>query len=130
MIVASSSHRWLFRVTTALAVVAFAVPGMMNLFRAPHIVRDMVHLGYPLYVTTILGIWKLLGAATIALPGHQRLKEWAYAGMIFDLTGAAASRLAVGDGAASILIPLLIAGVVTASWTLRVNPISWKEASL
>lgn len=106
-------------VTTVLAAVAFLVPGIANLTHSAHIVQDMTHLGYPLYFLTILGTWKVLGALVIVIPGYPRLKEWAYAGMLFDLTGAAVSRTIAGDGIAMALVPLLIAGVVIASWALR-----------
>jgi len=48
-------------------------------------------LGYPMYFFAILGFWKVLGAIAILVPRFPRLKEWAYAGIFFDLTGAAAS---------------------------------------
>jgi hypothetical protein len=79
-------------------------------------------LGYPLYFFRILGFWKLLGAIAILVPRYPRLKEWAYAGIIFDLTGAAASNAAVGGYGAygfHILAPLIIAGITVASWALR-----------
>jgi uncharacterized membrane protein YphA (DoxX/SURF4 family) len=79
----------------------------------------MTDLGYPGYVALILGVWKLLGGVVVLAPGLPRLKEWAYAGMIFDLTGAAASHAANGDSAANIATPLIIAGIVMASWALR-----------
>ena len=50
-----------------------------------------------LYFLTIIGVWKVLGAIAILVPGFARLKEWAYAGIFFDVTGAAASHWAVGD---------------------------------
>ena len=53
-------------------------------------------LGYPMYFFAILGFWKVLGAIAILVPRFPRLKEWAYAGIFFDLTGAAASCAAVG----------------------------------
>ena len=106
-------------VTTLVAAVAFSIPGIANLAQVPHIEHDMTHLGYPRYFMTILGVWKLLGAIVILAPRLPRLKEWAYAGMIFDLTGAAASRAAMLDSAATIAIPLLIGFVVVASWALR-----------
>jgi uncharacterized membrane protein YphA (DoxX/SURF4 family) len=105
--------------TTVLTALSFSVPGLGNVVRAPHIAQDMAHLGYPPYFLAILGIWKVLGAIAVVAPRLPRLKEWAYAGMIFDLTGAAASRAAVGDGAAMVAVPLVIAGVVLASWSLR-----------
>ncbi|HWA87704.1 MAG TPA: DoxX family protein [Opitutus sp.] len=104
---------------TSVAAVAFAVPAAANLAHIPHIARDLAHLGYPPYFLTILGSWKLLAAIAVLLPRLGRLKEWAYAGMIFDLTGAAFSRAAVRDGPLMVMIPLLIAGVVIASWALR-----------
>jgi uncharacterized membrane protein YphA (DoxX/SURF4 family) len=106
-------------VATVLAALAFVVPGLGNLARAPHIIQDMAHLGYPPYFLTILGLWKVLGAVTILLPRFPRVKEWAYAGMIFDLTGAAASRASLGDGIAMVVVPLAISGAVIASWALR-----------
>jgi hypothetical protein len=115
---------WLYWVVTALVALAFVVPGVLNLARAPHIAHDMATLGYPPYFMTILGAWKLLGAVAIVLPRSPRLKEWAYAGMIFDLTGAAASRAAMGHGAAMILVPLVIAVGVGLSWALR-PPSRW-----
>jgi hypothetical protein len=106
-------------ITTGLAAVAFLVPGIANLVHSPHIVQDMAHLGYPGYFPTILGTWKVLGALAILVPGYPRLKEWAYAGMLFDLTGAVLSRLVMGDGVMMVVVPLLIAVVVMASWALR-----------
>jgi len=78
-------------------------------------------LGYPLYFVTVLGVWKVLGAIAILVPRFPRLKEWAYAGIFFDLTGAAASRVAVGGSgeAFHIAAPLIIAGFAVASWALR-----------
>jgi hypothetical protein len=105
--------------STVLSAVLFAVPGAALLAHAAHFVHDMTHLGYPDYVLPLLGAWKLLGAAVILAPRLARLKEWAYAGMIFDATGAAVSRAVLGDGPFAVVLPLFIAGVVLASWALR-----------
>lgn len=105
--------------TTALTVLVFAGSGVANLLRAEHMASDMVRLGYPAYFMTILGVWKLLGAIIMIAPGTPRLKEWAYAGMVFDLTGAAASRASVHDSIQSVLIPLALTGVVLTSRALR-----------
>jgi len=78
-------------------------------------------LGYPIYFT-ILGFWKVLGAIAILVPRYPRLKEWAYAGIFFDLTGAVASVVAVGVYGAyafHILAPLILTGITVASWALR-----------
>lgn len=107
---------WLF---TGLAALLFAVPGMALLLRVPHFTEDMAHLGYPAYFLAILGVWKLLGVAAILSPGLPRLKEWAYAGMIFDLTGAVISRSVMGFDPVMILPPLIGIAIVCLSWRLR-----------
>jgi len=79
-------------------------------------------LGYPMYFFGILGLWKVLGAIAILVPGYPRLKEWAYAGIFFDLTGAAVSCAAVGGYGAygfHVIAPLIITGLTVASWALR-----------
>jgi hypothetical protein len=79
-------------------------------------------LGYPLYFFAILGFWKVLGAIAILAPRFPRLKEWAYAGIFFDLTGAAASCAAVGGYGAygfHVIAPLILTGFTMASWALR-----------
>ena len=83
--------------------------------------EDLSHLGYPQYFPTILGTWKILGALAILSPGLPRLKEWAYAGMIFDLSGAALSHLIAGDTAIKPFVPCLVICIVIASWMLRTN---------
>ncbi|HET9930494.1 MAG TPA: DoxX family protein [Polyangiaceae bacterium] len=104
---------------TALVALAFGFGGIMDLLRPPQMVEQMAHLGYPAYLMTLLGAWKVLGVAAVLAPGLPRLKEWAYAGMVFDLTGAAVSHAAVGDSAGNILTPIVLLGVVFASWALR-----------
>lgn len=77
---------------------------------------------YPTYFFAILGWWKALGALAILIPGFPRLKEWAYAGIFFDLTGAAASCAAVGGYGAygfHVFVPLILTGFLVASWALR-----------
>lgn len=106
-------------VTTGLTGLAFAAGGAMDLVRGPEVVAGMAHLGYPAYLATLLGAWKVLGAAAVLAPKLPRLKEWAYAGMAFDLTGAAFSHAASGDGASKVITPLVLLGLVAASWWLR-----------
>jgi hypothetical protein len=106
---------------TATVVIAaeFATGGVSDIFHLPPFGPALVQLGYPAYVGAILGTWKLLGTATVLAPGLPRLKEWAYAGMIFDLTGAGASYLATGGGAGDIAVPVVFIVFVVASWALR-----------
>jgi uncharacterized membrane protein YphA (DoxX/SURF4 family) len=108
-------------VTTVLAALLFTVPGIGLLGRMPHFTEDMTHLGYPLYFLTILGAWKVLGAVAIMAPGLPRLKEWAYAGMIFDLSGAVASHAVMGDAATKVVMPCIVGCLVITSWALRTD---------
>src|SRR4051812_11758115 len=104
-----------FWVATGLVIFQLGSGGVGDILRIPPVVEGMTHLGYPVYFCVILGIWKVLGAVALAVPGFPRLKEWAYAGTVFDLTGAAASHLAVGDGAIKLLGPIVFTGLAIAS---------------
>jgi uncharacterized membrane protein YphA (DoxX/SURF4 family) len=108
-----------FWVTTIFGPASFVIGGYLHLTRDPQVMATLAHLGYPVYFATIMGVWKLLGAIAIVVPGIPRVKEWAYAGFFFDLSGAAATRAFVGDGAADILAPLVFLALVAASWALR-----------
>ena len=76
-----------YAVTTGLVALGYAAAGTMYLADPGRIAEGFAKLGYPEHFLTLLGTWKLLGAAAIAAPGLRRLKEWAYAGMVFNLTG-------------------------------------------
>jgi uncharacterized membrane protein YphA (DoxX/SURF4 family) len=105
-------------ITTILGPASFVIGGYLHLTRDPQVMATLAHLGYPAYFATIMGAWKLLGAIAIVVPGLPRVKEWAYAGFFFDLTGAAATRAFVGDGAGDILAPLAFLALVMASRAL------------
>ena len=110
---------------TTTALVAFFIGGggvaqIAQYLGNPHGVVPV--LGYPMYFFAILGFWKVLGAIAILVPRYPRLKEWAYAGIFFDLTGAVASVAAVGVYGAygfHIIAPLVIAVFTVTSWALR-----------
>ncbi|NHN30438.1 DoxX family protein [Paenibacillus agricola] len=85
---------WIFTVLTVALMGIGAIP---NLLSAPDGVVLFAHLGYPAYLQPFLGAAKLLGVVAILIPGFPRIKEWAYAGLVFDLTGAMYSFIAVGD---------------------------------
>jgi uncharacterized membrane protein YphA (DoxX/SURF4 family) len=105
--------------TTILIALAFVTGGAAYLARAEAPVQGMAALGYPAYFVTMLGIWKVLGGLTILAPRLVRLKEWAYAGITFDLTGAAFSHAAVGDPLVKVIVPLVLLGITAVSWNLR-----------
>lgn len=104
---------------TSLLALALTAGGAMDLTGAPAVLDAVRGLGYPLYVASLLGVWKLLGAAAILAPRLPRLKEWAYAGIFFDLTGAAVSHTAVGDAAGKVITPLVLLAIAMGSWALR-----------
>ncbi|MCQ3975224.1 MAG: DoxX family protein [Anaerolineae bacterium] len=91
----------------------------MGALRLPPFIGIIRHLGYPAYFMTIIGVWYMLAGVALLVPRFPRLKEWAYAGLIFNYTGAAASHLAVGDGAGMLVAPIIFTGLTVASWTLR-----------
>ncbi len=106
-------------VTTALVAADFLMGGAVNIARPPLVLEGMAHLGYPAYFAVLLGVWKVLGAVTLLAPRFPRLKEWAYAGIFFDVTSAAVSHAVVGDGAGHVLAPLIVLALLVASWALR-----------
>jgi len=103
------------------AIVAFCIGsgGVAELARLQGNVEGLVHLGYPAYFVTIIGFWKVLGAIAILVPGFPRLKEWAYAGIFFNMTGAAATGVFVGSAAWHVIVDLVLTVLTVASWALR-----------
>lgn len=106
-------------VTLALFCLAMAGGGIADLMKAPAIMESMTQLGYPDYLATILGFWKLAGVVVLLMPRLGLLKEWAYAGFVFDLTGASASHLFVKDPMPEPIVPLIVLAIGMASWSLR-----------
>jgi uncharacterized membrane protein YphA (DoxX/SURF4 family) len=87
---------WIFTGLLAVLMVLGSIPDIMSV---PDAVALFTHLGYPTYLLPFIGIAKLLGVVAILIPGFPRIKEWAYAGFVFDLTGAMYSSISVGDPA-------------------------------
>jgi uncharacterized membrane protein YphA (DoxX/SURF4 family) len=106
----------------ATVVVAFQVclaGGVAGLLHVKPQVEGLTALGYPAYVLTLIGAWKVLGGVALLAPRYPRLKEWAYAGIAFDLSGAAFSHASVGDPAGKVVVPLVLLAITFASWKLR-----------
>jgi len=104
---------------TVLLVLAVVSGGVAELVHRPDNVAGIVHLGYPEYLATLLGAGKLLGAVAIVTPGFPVLREWAYAGVFFNMAGAAFSHLMSGDPAWRVAVTLGLAGLALASRALR-----------
>jgi len=110
----------IYWVTTALLASELVLGGVWDVLRVPQVHVIIDRLGYPPYFLVILGIWKLLGAVAVIVPRFPRLKEWAYAGVVFDLTGALGSNLASGiTDTGTLAYLLLMMGITASSWALR-----------
>jgi uncharacterized membrane protein YphA (DoxX/SURF4 family) len=104
---------WIF---TGLLAAFMLMSGIPNLLRIPQAIAIMQHLGYPAYLLTLLGIAKLLGVVAILVPGYPRIREWAYAGFVFDLVGAMFSGFSVGDPASSWAPPFINLLILSVSY--------------
>ena len=105
-------------IATALLSFVFAGGGVADLVLAEPVKEAFTRLGYPLYLGRLLGVLKILGVIAVLAPKLPLLKEWAYAGFFFDLTGAAYLHAAVGD-IPGVPVPLAIVGLLVASYLLR-----------
>ena len=111
-------------VTTVWVALSMGGGGIAHVLHVPATVDGFVRLGYPLHFVTLLGIWKILGALALLAPKFPRLKEWAYAGFTFDLTGAAFAWAAVGasdsmSNVGHVIVPLVMLVLAATSWALR-----------
>jgi hypothetical protein len=106
-------------ISTFIVVFEMAAGSVWDLLRIEYVRVIMSHLGYPLYFLSILGAWKLAGAAAVLAPRFPRLKEWAYAGFFFNYSGASASHFFAGDAVDRWLPPAVFAAFTVASWALR-----------
>jgi uncharacterized membrane protein YphA (DoxX/SURF4 family) len=112
---------WLVTGLMAALLLLSAVP---DILRMPGALAVFAHLGYPPYLLVFLGTAKILGVAAVLVPGVTRLKEWAFAGLVFDVTGALYSHLSIGDPpgawAPAAIALALVAGSYVA-YRVRVN---------
>jgi len=110
----------IYWVATGLLAIGMLQSGIFAVLRAKQWVDMITTLGYPLYFLTILGAWKILGVIAILIPRFKLLKEWAYAGFFFAMTGAIASHLASGDyGVKGLIGPFFQLIFVVLSWYFR-----------
>jgi uncharacterized membrane protein YphA (DoxX/SURF4 family) len=110
---------WISTVWLALGMVSTGLVQVMKA-KAGQGGADMItHLGYPVYLLTLLGAWKILGTVALLIPKFPLVKEWAYAGFFFITTGAIFSHLASGDGITAILPALLLLALTIVSWSTR-----------
>lgn len=106
-------------VTLVLFSLAMGLGGVADLMKNPDIMESMKKLGYPEYLALILGVWKIGGVVAITLPRLGLLKEWAYAGFFFDLSGASISHAIMQDELPKVIVPLVLLAIGACSWLLR-----------
>jgi hypothetical protein len=104
---------------TLVITFELAAGGVWDLLRIEYVRVVLAHLGYPVSLLIILGVWRIPGALVLLLPRFPRLKEWAYAGAFFNYTGAAASHLLAGDSAGKWAGPLVLSVFTLVSWAMR-----------
>jgi len=109
----------IYWIATALLSFGMLGSGIAQIFQLKDMVDLITHVGYPLYLMYIIGVWKILGVIVILLPNFKLLKEWAYAGFFFLMTGALLSHLFMGDGGSAIFGPLFQTVFVILSWYFR-----------
>ena len=107
---------WVATVWLALGMTSTAI---VQLIKMEEEVTNFTDLGYPIYLMTLLGVWKLLGVIAILIPKYLLLKEWAYAGFFFAMSGAVISHIAVQDAAITLFGPILLLVLTVISWYFR-----------
>lgn len=106
-------------ICTGIICLTQGASGVMDFSGFAPIVEGITALGYPQYVLYILGFWKLAAVAALLSPGLPLVKEWAYAGLFFDFTGAFASHALHGDGIDLLAPPLVLLAILAGSYFLR-----------
>ena len=107
---------WMATIWLALGMLS---TGAVQLFKVQSEVDSITNLGYPVYFLTILGVWKILGVAAVLIPKFPLIKEWAYAGFFFAMSGATLSRIASGDPMNEIFPSVLLLILTLVSWYFR-----------
>ena len=107
---------WISTIWLALGMLS---GGIVQLLNVKEDVDFIIRLGYPVYFLTILGIWKILGVVAVLIPKFPLLKEWAYAGFFFAMSGALFSHIASDSSVKEIFPPLLLLILTVVSWYFR-----------
>jgi uncharacterized membrane protein YphA (DoxX/SURF4 family) len=115
----TKTNKIVYWIATIWLALGMTSTGIVQFIKMKEEAAMMAHLGYPLYMLTLLGVWKILGAAAVLIPKFPLVKEWAYAGFFFVMSGAVFSHLAVGDGAKDFFGPVLLLVLTFVSWYFR-----------
>ncbi|MFB0499170.1 DoxX family protein [Mucilaginibacter sp. NFR10] len=110
---------WIATIWLALGMISTGTVQLLKAKAGAGGADSLAHLGYPGYVLTILGIWKVLGVIAVLIPKFPVVKEWAYAGFFFAMSGAIFSHIAAGNAVAEIFPALLLLVLTVISWYFR-----------
>jgi uncharacterized membrane protein YphA (DoxX/SURF4 family) len=110
---------WIATLWLSLGMTSTGLVQITKMKTGPSGVDSIRGLGYPIYFLTIIGIWKILGSIAVLVPGQALVKEWAYAGFFFLMSGAVISHLMIGEPLNSILPALLLLALTLLSWYFR-----------
>ena len=110
---------WVTTIWLALGMVSTAIVQLLREKSGQGGAESLSHLGYPVYLLTLLGTCKILGVIVVLIPKFPLLKEWAYAGFFFVMAGAIFSHIALGDAVTAILPALLLIALTILSWYFR-----------
>lgn len=114
-------NKIIYWITTLWLALGMLSTGIVQLMKIQEEVDNMTHLGYPLYLLTLLGIWKILGVGAVLIPKFTLLKEWAYAGFFFAMSGAVISHITIDGFTGKVFPPLLLLVLTVLSWYFRPN---------
>lgn len=115
----TKAHKIIYWISTLWLALGMTSTGIVQLFHVQGEVEFILELGYPAYFLTLFGIWKILGTVAILVPKFPLLKEWAYAGFFFAMSGALFSHMAVGNGISELFGPSLLLVLTVVSWYFR-----------
>lgn len=118
---------WISTAWLALGMVSTGAAQIFKMKGSTGGIDSIVHLGYPVYILMILGVWKILGVVAVIIPKFPLLKEWAYAGFFFVITGAILSHIASGDSITEVLPGLLLLVLTLVSWYFRPPDRRWNR---
>jgi hypothetical protein len=110
---------WIATIWLAVGMVATGAGQLIKLKAGQGGVEMIAHLGYPVYLLTLLGVWKILGVIAVLIPKFPLLKEWAYAGFFFVMSGAIFSHIAIADPVSALFPSLLLLILAVVSWYFR-----------
>jgi len=110
---------WIATLWLSLGMISTGAVQLLKLKEGQGGLDTITQLGYPVYILTIIGIWKALGVIAVLIPKFPLLKEWAYAGFFFAMSGAIFSHMASGNSIKEIFPPLLLLILTMVSWYFR-----------